>query len=77
YVSGIKKIRERSQGKLIIKEYPTSSAHVGHFRALLSELLVKKNFIPEVIIVDYLNLCASSRLKMSSANVNSYALVKA
>lgn len=77
YVSGIQKLREQSQGKLIIKEYPTSSAHVGHFRALLSELKIKKNFVPEVIIVDYLNLCASSRLKMSSANVNSYALVKA
>lgn len=76
FVSAVQRIREKCQGKLIIKEYPTASAHVGHFRALLSELKIKKNFVPDVIIVDYINLCASSRLKMSSANANSYTLVK-
>lgn len=76
FVNGVRKIQQKCQGKLIIKEYPTSSAHVGHFRALLSELKLKKNFVPDVIVVDYLNLCASSRIKMSSANANSYTVVK-
>ena len=62
-------------GKLFIKEYPTSSAHVGHFRTLLNELSLKKNFVPDVICVDYLGICASSRIR--SGAENSYALVKA
>ena len=72
----LNKLREKTQGKLIIKEYPTASAHVGHFRSLLSELKLKKNFIPDIIFVDYLNICASSRYR-SAVNVNSYNYVKA
>ena len=72
----VNKLREKTQGKLIIKEYPTASAHVGHFRSLLSELRLKKNFIPDIIFIDYLNICASSRYR-SAVNVNSYNYVKA
>lgn len=72
----IDKIRTKTQGKLIIKEYPTASAHVGHFNSLLNELQLKKQFRPDMIIVDYLNICASSRFK-AGANINSYTLVKA
>ena len=72
----VNKLREKTQGKLIIKEYPTASAHVGHFRSLLSELKLKKNFIPNIIFIDYLNICASSRYR-SAVNVNSYNYVKA
>jgi hypothetical protein len=63
-------------GKLIVKEYPTATAHVNHFRALLDELKLKKKFIPDIIFVDYLNICASSRMKQG-ANVNSYTYIKA
>ena len=76
FSSRIKKLRERSRGKLIIKEYPTSSAHAGHYRALLNDLALKKNFHPDIIYVDYINICASSRYKASSAT-NSYTLVRA
>ena len=72
----VNKLREKTQGKLIIKEYPTASAHVGHFRSLLSELKLKKNFMPDIIFIDYLNICASSRYR-SAVNVNSYNYVKA
>ncbi|HBI40433.1 MAG TPA: DNA primase [Tenacibaculum sp.] len=72
----VNKLREKTQGKLIIKEYPTASAHVGHFRSLLSELKLKKNFIPDIIFIDYLNICASSRYR-SAVNVNSYNYIKA
>lgn len=67
--------QNKKLGKLFIKEYPTSSAHVGHFRTLLNELELKKNFIPDVICIDYLGICASSRIR--SGAENSYALVKA
>lgn len=70
----IQKLTQKTNGKLIIKEYPTSSAHVGHFRALLNELAIKKSFVPDIIFVDYLNICASSRFKGS--NINSYTIVK-
>ena len=69
------KIKGKTQGNLIIKEYPTTGAHVGHFKALLNELQLKRQFKPDLIIIDYLNICASSRLKASSG-VNSYTLVK-
>jgi replicative DNA helicase len=69
------KYREKTPGKLIIKEYPTSSAHVGHFRHLLNELRQKKGFKPDVIYLDYINICTSSRIKGSNA-ANSYTLVK-
>ena len=72
----VNKLREKTQGKLIIKEYPTASAHVGHYRSLLSELKLKKNFMPDIIFIDYLNICASSRYR-SAVNVNSYNYVKA
>lgn len=72
----ISRISEKTKGKLIIKEYPTASAHVGHFRALLNELKLKKNFIPDVIFVDYLNICASYRMKGLGGSINSYSFVK-
>ena len=68
-------LSKKTQGQLIIKEYPTASAHSGHFKALLNELALKKSFKPDIIFVDYLNICASSRYK-GSANINSYTLVK-
>jgi replicative DNA helicase len=71
----INKIASKTKGKLIIKEYPTASAHVGHFRHLLQELDVKKDFKPDMIFIDYLNICASSRVK-PGAGANSYTLVK-
>jgi len=72
----IEKIKDKTRGKLIIKEYPTASAHVGHFKSLLNELQLKRNFKPDIIIVDYLNICASSRFR-AGANVNSYTYIKA
>jgi replicative DNA helicase len=71
----ITKLSKKTQGKLIIKEYPTASAHVGHFKSLLNELSLKKSFRPDIIFVDYLNICASSRYKGTA--VNSYTYVKA
>jgi len=71
----INKIKDKTNGKLIIKEYPTASAHVGHFSVLLNELMLKKQFIPHMIVVDYINICASSRFK-AGANINSYTLIK-
>ena len=72
----IDKLAAKTTGKLIIKEYPTASAHCGHFKALLQELKLKKSFEPDIIFVDYLNICASSRYR-SAVNVNSYSYVKA
>jgi len=72
----INKLSKKTQGSLIVKEYPTASAHSGHFRALLNELSLKKSFKPDIIFIDYLNICASSRYKGSS-NINSYTFVKA
>ena len=69
-------IAKKTQGTLIIKEYPTASAHSGHFKSLLNELSLKKSFKPDIIFIDYLNICASSRFKGGS-NVNSYTFVKA
>jgi replicative DNA helicase len=71
----VAKLTEKIQGRLIIKEYPTAGAHVGHFKSLLKELQLKRNFRPDVIVIDYLNICASSRFK-AGANVNSYTLIK-
>ena len=76
FESKVSNISKKSQGTLIIKEYPTASAHAGHFRALLNELSLKKSFKPDVIFIDYLNICASSRYK-GNANINSYTFVKA
>ena len=68
-------LSKKTQGTLIIKEYPTASAHSGHFKALLNELALKKSFRPDIIFIDYLNICSSSRFRGGS-NVNSYTLVK-
>ena len=73
----INKISGKTNGKLIIKEYPTASAHVNHFRALLTELKMKKKFKPDVIYIDYLNICASSRMKGLGNSINTYVMVKA
>jgi hypothetical protein len=72
----IEKISKKTTGKLVIKEYPTASAHVGHFKSLLNELYLKKQFRPNIIFIDYLNICASSRFKPGGA-VNSYTYIKA
>jgi replicative DNA helicase len=71
----VNRIKSKYEGKLIVKEYPTASVHAGHFRHLLNELNLKKNFKPNIIYIDYLNICASSRIK-GGANVNSYTYVK-
>jgi len=76
YDKRINKLREKTIGKLIIKEYPTASASTIHFRNLLNELNLKRNFIPDIIFIDYLNICCSSRIK-PGASVNSYTYVKA
>ena len=73
----IGKIARSSIGKLIIKEYPTGAAHTGHFRALLNELKLKKNFRPDMIYIDYLNICASSRMRGLGGSINSYSYIKA
>lgn len=71
----IDRVRNTTKGKLIVREYPTSQAHVGHFRHLLNELKLKKNFLPDIIYIDYINICASSRIKRGQAN--SYEYIKA
>ena len=75
YQRKIEKIRKVTNGKLIVKEYPTAAANTNHFRNLLSELKLKRQFIPQIIFIDYLNICSSSRLKQG-ANVNSYTFIK-
>ena len=75
FESKVANISQKTQGTLIIKEYPTASAHSGHFKALLNELALKKSFRPDIIFVDYLNICASSRYRGGGA-VNSYTIVK-
>ena len=69
------KLLEKTKGSLIIKEYPTAAAHAGHFKALLNELSLKKSFRPDVIFIDYINICASSRFRAGS-NMNSYSIIK-
>ena len=75
YNKKVSRVRNKTNGKLIIKEYPTASASSTHFRALLNELNLKRNFRPDIIFIDYLNICTSSRIK-HSANINSYTYVK-
>ena len=75
FESKVINLSKKTQGQLIIKEYPTASAHSGHFKALLNELALKKSFRPDIIFIDYLNICSSSRFRGGS-NVNSYTLVK-
>ena len=76
YETKINKLQSKTTGKLIIKEYPTASAHTGHFKNLLNELALKKSFKPDILFVDYLNIAASARFK-AGANVNSYTYIKA
>ena len=75
YENKFERIQKKTQGKLIIKEYPTASAHCGHFRSLLNELQLKKSFKPDILFIDYINICASSRFR--SGIVNSYTYIKA
>lgn len=77
YEKKIEKLRETTPGRLIIKEYPTASANVGHFRHLVNELAIKRGFVPDIIYVDYLNICSSSRMKTLGGAVNSYSYIKA
>jgi len=76
YDDKIQKIAKSTTGKLIVKEYPTASAHSGHFRGLIKELALKKSFKPDILFIDYLNICSSSRFK-GSTSVNSYMYIKA
>ena len=76
FESKVTSLAKKTQGTLIIKEYPTASAHSGHFKSLLNELALKKSFRPDIIFIDYLNICASSRYR-GNANVNSYSYIKA
>ena len=75
YDKKVAKVKSKTTGKLIIKEYPTASASATHFRALLNELNLKKSFVPDIIFIDYLNICCSSRIK-AGGNINSYTYVK-
>ena len=76
-IDKVHNIAGKNNGKLIVKEYPTGSAHTGHFRALLNELKLKRDFVPEMIFIDYLNICASSRMKGMGGSINSYTYIKA
>jgi len=73
----VNNLAKKTNGKLIIKEYPTGSAHSGHFRALLNELKLKRQFVPDMIFLDYLNICSSSRMKGMGGSINSYTYIKA
>ncbi len=76
YMKRVNRVKNKTTGKLIVKEYPTASAGSAHFRHLLNELKLKKNFQPDIVYIDYLNICTSSRLR-AGANVNSYTMIKA
>ena len=75
YDDRIKKINDKIEGRLIVKEYPTASAHAGHFKALINELKLKRSFFPDIIFIDYLNICTSSRFRAGSS-ANSYTIIK-
>jgi replicative DNA helicase len=75
YIRKVERIRDKTEGRLIIKEYPTATAGAGHFRHLMNELRLKRNFVPDIVYIDYLNICSSMRLKYG-ANVNSYTYIK-
>jgi len=76
FTSRVESVAQKTTGKLIIKEYPTGSAHANHFRALLNELKLKKQFVPDMIFIDYLNICASARMKGMGGAINSYSYIK-
>lgn len=77
FTDRVKRIADKTKGKLIIKEYPTGQAHANHFRALFNELKLKRSFKPEIVFIDYLNICASSRMKGMGGAINSYSYIKA
>ena len=77
FTTKVDKISQKTQGKLIIKEYPTGQAHTGHFRGLLNELKLKKKFVPDIVYIDYLNICTSSRMKGLGGSINTYSYIKA
>ena len=77
FTTKVADLARKTTGKLIIKEYPTGAAHSGHFRALLNELKLKKQFVPNIIFIDYLNICSSSRMKGLGGAINSYSYIKA
>ena len=77
FTQKVHNLSKKTAGKLIVKEYPTGSAHAGHFRGLLNELKLKKEFEPDIIFIDYLNICASSRMKAMGGAINSYTYIKA
>jgi replicative DNA helicase len=76
FTSKVNQISAKTNGRLIIKEYPTGQANASHFRALLNELKLKKNFVPDMIYIDYLNICSSSRMKAMGGSINSYTYIK-
>ena len=76
FVNKVSQLQQKTQGNIIIKEYPTASAHAGHFKSLLNELALKKSFRPDIIFIDYLNICASSRYRQGGT-INSYSYIKA
>jgi Kyanoviridae DNA primase/helicase len=76
YDRKIEKVKEKTKGKLIIKEYPTAGAHVGHFRHLLHELLLKSKFVPDIIYIDYINICSSARIKKTGDSSGGYYYIK-
>jgi hypothetical protein len=76
FTDKVTEIARKTQGKLVVKEYPTGQANASHFRALLNELKLKKNFVPDIIYIDYLNICASSRMKSMGGAINSYTYIK-
>ena len=77
FTEKVNTLAKKTVGKLIVKEYPTGAAHVGHFRALMKELKLKRSFVPDIVFIDYLNICASSRIKSVGGSVNTYTFVKA
>tara|TARA_X000001316_G_C920371_1_gene34560 strand:+ start:47 stop:1429 length:1383 start_codon:yes stop_codon:yes gene_type:complete len=77
FTEKVANLARKTTGRLVVKEYPTGSAHAGHFRALLNELKLKKQFEPDIIFIDYLNICASSRMKGMGGAINSYSYIKA
>jgi len=76
FTDKVSQIQAKTNGRLIIKEYPTGQANASHFRALLNELKLKKNFVPDMIYIDYLNICSSSRMKAMGGSINSYTYIK-
>lgn len=77
FTEKVNAIAKKTVGKLIVKEYPTGAAHVGHFRALMKELKLKRSFTPDIVFIDYLNICSSSRMKSMGGAINSYTYIKA